>query len=60
MRIAITGSHGVGKTTLINDLLKFLNKKEETMKAGITGSHGTGKTTLSKHIAGRNNYKLLP
>lgn len=60
MRLAITGSHGVGKTTLINELLKFLNKKEGEMKIGVTGSHGVGKTTLSKLIAGRERYKLLP
>ena len=60
MRIAITGSHGVGKTTLIKDLLNYLNNKEGNVKIGITGSHGTGKTTLTKHLAGRQGYKLLP
>jgi len=32
MRIAITGSHGVGKTTLINELLNYLNKKDSGFK----------------------------
>lgn len=60
MRIAITGSHGVGKSTLINDLLNYLNK-EAGMKIAITGSHGTGKTTLSQFIAGKKGgFKLLP
>lgn len=27
MRVAITGSHGVGKSTLINDLLNYLNQE---------------------------------
>ena len=60
MKIAITGSHGTGKTTLINELLKKINSKEDGMKVGITGSHGTRKTTLTKHLAGRQRYKLLP
>ena len=29
MRIAITGSHGVGKSTLVNDLLNYLSKEYE-------------------------------
>jgi len=32
MRIAVTGSHGVGKTTLISHLLGVLNKEEEKFK----------------------------
>ncbi len=64
MRIVVTGSHGVGKTTLVWQLLKYLNgiefPKEDMMRIGVTGSHGTGKTTLSKLIAGRLKYAFLP
>lgn len=65
MRIAITGSHGVGKTTLAKRLLEHLNdesyqSKEDLMRIAVTGSHGTGKTTLSKLVTGRMNYRYIP
>lgn len=60
MRLAITGSHGVGKSTLINNLLNYLNK-ETDMKIAITDSRGAGKTILSQFIAGKSGgFKLLP
>jgi nicotinamide riboside kinase len=58
-RIAITGSHSVGKTTLARQLVTALNK-EEKVRIAVTGAHGTGKTTLAKHLAGRNKWRMLP
>jgi broad-specificity NMP kinase len=49
MKIVITGSHGVGKTTLSKLLQEELN-----MRIGVTGAHGVGKTTVSKYTAGKN------
>lgn len=55
MRIVITGSHGVGKTTLSKLLQEELN-----MRIGVTGAHGTGKTTVSKYTAGKKGFHYLP
>jgi len=55
MRIVVTGSHGVGKTTLCKLIQEELN-----MRMGVTGSHGTGKTTVSKYLAGKGGYHYLP
>ena len=50
MRIAITGSHGVGKSTLVNDLLVYLNGKETGSKINITDLDSASK---------RKDFKLL-
>jgi len=50
MRIAITGSHGVGKSTLANDILAYLNGKEADLKINITDLDSASK---------RKDFKLL-
>lgn len=56
MKIVITGSHGVGKSTLSKKLHEEVNQ----MRIGVTGAHGTGKTTLSKYFAGKQQFHYLP
>ena len=72
MRIVLTGSHSVGKSTLVRQLLGFLNEteyktQEDVMRIATTGSQGVGKTTLAKLIAGKaavsngkTAYRYLP
>ncbi|MFA6551396.1 MAG: AAA family ATPase [Patescibacteria group bacterium] len=58
MRIVITGSHGVGKTTIMGQLLQYI--KAEEVKSGFTNPSGSGDATLSKLFAGRQGYQSLP
>jgi len=57
MRITITGSHGTGKTTLVQHLLSYL--KEQEQKNGFRTELNT-EEKIEKIFAGRLPYRFLP
>ncbi|MFH1744839.1 MAG: ATP-binding protein [bacterium] len=63
MKIVILGSHGTGKTTIAQELHKYLREKYTTRVGGVLvdGINNPDKTVLAKTISGQHlRWKYLP
>ena len=58
MKIVITGSHGVGKTTLGKQIFQYIQSEEN--KIDIINEFTIEKASLSKIFSGRKKYNYLP